>query len=130
VAGDTGNVPLGPGIDGGRSYGMGELGMSFVTRRAHKQFLIAKKESVIRSMGAVTGAAFSFFHQGVFVVILFIFDVLLGILMARETDLGLFGLLEVALIRGMGAVTADAEDTRTNVAVDLLEIFRRGRVAG
>jgi hypothetical protein len=30
----------------------------------------------------------------------------------------------------MGAVTADAKDTRTNVAVDLLEILRRGRVAG
>jgi hypothetical protein len=109
---------------------MGELGMSFVTRRAHEKLLIAKKESVIRSMGAVTGAAFSLLDQGVFVVILFILNILLGILMTRETDLGLFGLLEVALIRGMGAVTADAEDTRTNVAVDLLEIFRRGRVAG
>jgi hypothetical protein len=130
VAGDTGNFPLGPGIDGVRSYGMGELGMSLVTRRAHEKLLIAKKESEIRAMGAMTGAAFSLLDQGVLVVILFIFDILLGILMARETDLGLFGLLEVTLIRGMGAVTADAEDTRTNVAVDLLEIFSCRRVAG
>ena len=49
-------------------------------------------------MGAMTGAAFSLLHQGVFVVIPFISNVLLGILMARETDLGLFRLLEVALI--------------------------------
>ena len=75
---------------------MGELGMSLVTCCAHKQFLIAKKESVIRPMGAMTGAAFSFLDQGVFVVILFISDVLLGILMTRETNLILFGLLEVA----------------------------------
>ena len=130
MAGDTGNFPLGPGIDGVRSYGMGELGMSLVTGRAHEKLLIAKKESVIRAMGAMTGAAFSLLDQGVFVVILFILNIRLRILMTRETDLGLFGLLEVALIRGMGAVTAHAEDTRTNVAVDLLEIFRRGRVAG
>jgi hypothetical protein len=34
----------------------------------------------------------------VFVVIPLVLDVLLRILMARETDLGLFGLLEVALV--------------------------------
>ena len=77
---------------------MGELGMSLVTGRAQEKFLIAKKESEIRPVGAVTGAAFSFLDQRVFMVILFIFDVLLGILMARETNLNLFGLLEVALI--------------------------------
>ena len=109
---------------------MCELGMSLVTCCAQEKLLIAKKESEIRAMGAMTGAAFSLLDQGVFVVILFSLNTLLGILMARETDLGLFGLLEVALIRGMGAVTVDAEDTCTNVAVDLLEIFRRGRVAG
>jgi hypothetical protein len=98
VAGDARNIPLGPWINGVRSYGMGELGMSLVTRRAQDKFLIAKKKSVIRPMGAMTGAAFSFLHQGVFVVILFIFDVLLGILMARETDLSVFRLLQVALI--------------------------------
>jgi hypothetical protein len=109
---------------------MGELGMSLVTRRAHEKFLIAKKESVIRPMGAMTGGAFSFLDQGVLMVILLIYNVLVGILMARETNLGLFGLLEVALIRGMRTVTADAKDTRTNVAVDLLEIFPGGGVAG
>ena len=109
---------------------MCELGMSLVTCCAQEKLLIAKKESEIRAMGAMTGAAFSLLDQGVFVVILFSLNTLLGILMARETDLGLSGLLEVALIRGMGAVTAHAEDTRTNVAVDLLKIFRRGRVAG
>jgi len=77
---------------------MGKLGMSLVTRRAQDKFLIAKKESVIGSMGAMTGAAFSFLHQGVFVLIPSVFDVLLGILMARETNLILFGLLEVAPI--------------------------------
>jgi hypothetical protein len=130
VAGDTGNVPLWPGIDDVRSYGMGELGVSLVTCCAHKQFLIAEKESVIWPMGAMTGAAFSLLHQGVFVVIPFISNVLLGILMARETDLGLFRLLEVALIWSMGTVTAHAKDPRTNVAVDLLEIFPGRRVAG
>jgi len=130
VAGDTGNIPLGPGIDGVRSYGMGKLGMSLMTRGAQDKFLIAKKESEIGPMGTMTGAAFSFLDQGVFVVILLIFDVILGILMARKTDLSVFRLLQVALIRGMGTVTADAKDTRTNVAVDLLEIFPRGRVAG
>jgi hypothetical protein len=77
---------------------MGKLGMSLVTCCAQDKFLIAKKESEVRPMGAMTGAAFSFFNQGVFVVIPLVLDVLLRILMARETDLGLFGLLEVALV--------------------------------
>jgi len=108
---------------------MGKLSMSLVARRAQDKFLIAKKESEIGPVGAMTGAAFSFLHQGVFVVILFISDVLLGILMARETNLNLFGRLEVALIRGMGTVTAHAKDTRINVAIDLLEICPCRRVA-
>jgi hypothetical protein len=77
---------------------MGELGMPLMTCCAQDKFLIPEKEPEIGSMGAMTGAAFSFFNQGVFVFIPSVFNVLLRILMARETDLGLFGLLEVTLI--------------------------------
>jgi hypothetical protein len=41
---------------------MGKLGMSLVTCCAQDKFLIAKKESEVRPMGAMTGAAFSFFN--------------------------------------------------------------------
>jgi hypothetical protein len=77
---------------------MGELGMPLMTCCAQDKFLIAKQESEVRPMGAMTGAAFSFFNQRVFVVILFISDVFLGILMTGKTNLIFFGLLEVALV--------------------------------
>jgi hypothetical protein len=130
VTGDTSNIPLRPWIDDAVPNGMGKLGMSLVTRRANEKFLIAKKESEIGPVGAMTGAALSLLDQGMFVVILFIFRTALSVPMATEANPDLFGLLQVTLIRGMGGVTAHAKDTFVHVAVDLLEIFSCGRVAG
>ena len=47
MTGNTGNAPLRPGINGFCSYRMGELGVSFMTGRAHLEFLIAKEKPEI-----------------------------------------------------------------------------------
>jgi len=44
MTGNTGNAALRSGINGFFSYRMGELGVSFMTGRAHLEFLVAEKK--------------------------------------------------------------------------------------
>jgi hypothetical protein len=47
VTGNARNAPLRAGINGFFSYRMGELGVSFMTGRAHLEFLITEKKPEI-----------------------------------------------------------------------------------
>lgn len=47
MAGNTGNTPLRSGINRVFAYGMRELGMPFMTGRAHLEFLVAEEKPQI-----------------------------------------------------------------------------------
>ena len=104
--------------------------MPLMTFSASGQLIAHEKEPEIRPVGGMTRTAFSFFDQGMLILIILLPHVLLGVLMAMAACFTLFSFLEVALVRGMGAVAVHAKHTFYYVAVYLLKIFLCGWMAG